>query len=176
MELKKFMLIVAMAFGVSAGTVGEGTVNVQTLTAHYTVKSGDTLTNIAHTLFGRASAWKDIETTNKMVIKNPNFITPGMVLTYSVKAAQQSMAKVLRAKELRKLAGKQTAVRTLKTSLKTQKHFQQVKYNQAFGPSPVSVVKVQKIKPMQSASGRTPARVKNHQTLIRMTGFKNLEI
>lgn len=175
------MLIVAMAFGVSAGTVGEGTVNVQSLTAQYTVKTGDTLTGIAHSLFGRASAWKEIETTNQTVIKNPNFIKPGMILTYSVEAAQQSMAQVLREKELRKLAGKQTTVRSAKNSIKTHKIHKQVMYKQSFGPvhkkALPKVVVAPKSKAVVAPADvkRSPASVPP-QKLSRITGFKNLEI
>ena len=69
MELKKFIFILAVVFGATAATVDESPVKVQALTSQYTVKSGDTLTGIAHELYGRASAWKDLQNSNLEVAK-----------------------------------------------------------------------------------------------------------
>ena len=46
----------------------------------YTVKQGDTLSQIAKCLLGDASRWDEIYQLNQDVIKNPNLIAPGMQL------------------------------------------------------------------------------------------------
>ncbi|MDQ3460083.1 MAG: LysM peptidoglycan-binding domain-containing protein [Deinococcota bacterium] len=46
----------------------------------YTVQSGDTLTTIASFFYRRAGRWSDILEANSFLIRNPNFIYPGMVL------------------------------------------------------------------------------------------------
>lgn len=186
MELGKFALILVAMFGATAGTVGDGTVSVQPLTAQYTVKAGDTLTGIAHTLFGRASAWKEIETSNHAIIKDPHFIKPGMVLIYSVEAAQQSLASVLRAKELRKLAGKHPRIHSVKkTPTAKAKSITHLEQKQIVGPMPAPVAKNQRLirpnimqmrKPANSENKKTESTSTPAQTLSRLNSYRNLEI
>ena len=47
----------------------------------YTVQKGDTLSNIARKFYGDSSKWKIIYTANNNLIKNPNLILDGWVLT-----------------------------------------------------------------------------------------------
>jgi 3D (Asp-Asp-Asp) domain-containing protein len=47
----------------------------------YTVHKGDTLGGIAKIHYGNASAWRTIYQANKTIIKNPNLIRTGWVLT-----------------------------------------------------------------------------------------------
>lgn len=47
----------------------------------YKVKSGDTLWGIAQRNLGNGSKWQSIYNLNKSIIKNPNLIYPGQVLT-----------------------------------------------------------------------------------------------
>jgi nucleoid-associated protein YgaU len=47
----------------------------------YTVKKGDTLSKIAERLLGKANRYKDIFESNKDILKNPDLIQPGQVLT-----------------------------------------------------------------------------------------------
>jgi nucleoid-associated protein YgaU len=51
-------------------------------TAHqkYTVKKGDSLSQIAKEVYGDASKWKQIYEANKDQIKNPDLIYPDQVL------------------------------------------------------------------------------------------------
>lgn len=46
----------------------------------YVVKDGDTLSKIAHEVYGKSNRWKDIYEANRDVIKNPEFIYPGWKL------------------------------------------------------------------------------------------------
>jgi LysM repeat protein len=46
----------------------------------YTVRSGDTLTAIAHRVYGRASDWPGVWWANRHTISNPNAITAGQRL------------------------------------------------------------------------------------------------
>jgi nucleoid-associated protein YgaU len=47
----------------------------------YTVKKGDTLSEIAQRELGAASRWKEIFEANRNTIKDPDVIMPGQVLT-----------------------------------------------------------------------------------------------
>ena len=47
----------------------------------YTVAKGDNLSNIAKKLYGDANKWRKIHEANKGLIKNPDRIQPGWVLT-----------------------------------------------------------------------------------------------
>lgn len=47
----------------------------------YTVVSGDSLSRIAKRHYGDASKWKQIHEANLDLIKNPDLIYPGQVLT-----------------------------------------------------------------------------------------------
>ena len=49
-------------------------------TSTYTVKSGDTLSKIAQSLLGDASAYMEIFNANRDQLKDPNAIKPGQVL------------------------------------------------------------------------------------------------
>lgn len=51
----------------------------------YTVKSGDCLWNIAARELGSGKRWKEIYELNKAIVKNPNRIYTGQVLTLPVK-------------------------------------------------------------------------------------------
>nr|WP_243149239.1 LysM peptidoglycan-binding domain-containing protein [Colidextribacter sp. OB.20] len=51
----------------------------------YTVKSGDCLWNIAARELGSGKRWSEIYELNKAVVKNPNRIYTGQVLTLPVK-------------------------------------------------------------------------------------------
>lgn len=46
----------------------------------YVVKDGDTLSKIAHEVYGKSNRWKDLYQANRDVIKNPEFIYPGWKL------------------------------------------------------------------------------------------------
>jgi nucleoid-associated protein YgaU len=46
----------------------------------YVVKDGDTLSKIAHEVYGKSNRWKDVYEANRDVIKNPEFIYPGWKL------------------------------------------------------------------------------------------------
>lgn len=52
----------------------------QIINGHYTVISGDTLWNIAKRIYGKGSLYTLIVKANRGLIKNPNYITPGMCL------------------------------------------------------------------------------------------------
>jgi LysM repeat protein len=56
----------------------------------YTVRPGDTLSSIALRFYGSRARWPVIYQANKSVIKNPDSIFPGEVLTIPDKAAQQA--------------------------------------------------------------------------------------
>lgn len=60
----------------SAVTSTEEIVGEQT----YTVQKGDTLSHIAQTFYGKASAWKPIFEANGDQLDNPDRIKPGQVL------------------------------------------------------------------------------------------------
>lgn len=47
----------------------------------YTVVAGDSLSKIAKRTFGDANRWRAIYELNRDVIKNPDLIFPGQVLT-----------------------------------------------------------------------------------------------
>jgi nucleoid-associated protein YgaU len=47
----------------------------------YTVKKGDTLSAIAERELGAASKWKEIFEANRAIVKDPDKIMPGQVLT-----------------------------------------------------------------------------------------------
>jgi len=47
----------------------------------YTVVQGDTLSDIAHRVYGRASRWHAIYDANRNLLDNPDRILPGQVLT-----------------------------------------------------------------------------------------------
>ena len=50
-------------------------------TRTYTVKSGDSLSKIAKQIYGDANKWRTIYQANRDLIKNPDLIHPGQVLT-----------------------------------------------------------------------------------------------
>lgn len=50
-------------------------------TVYYTVQAGDTLSKIAKRFYGRSEDWRKIYAANKDIIKNPNLIRVGQVLT-----------------------------------------------------------------------------------------------
>ena len=50
-------------------------------TKTYTVKAGDSLSKIAKQLYGDANKWRTIYQANRDLIKNPDLIHPGQVLT-----------------------------------------------------------------------------------------------
>jgi LysM repeat protein len=58
----------------------------------YTVRTGDTLSSIALRFYGSRARWPLIYQANKSVIKNPDSIFPGEVLTIPDKAARQAAA------------------------------------------------------------------------------------
>lgn len=60
----------------SAVTSTEQIVGEQT----YTVQKGDTLSHIARTFYGKASAWKPIFDANRDQLDDPDRIKPGQVL------------------------------------------------------------------------------------------------
>ena len=47
----------------------------------YTVQSGDFLGKIAESVFGDATKWSNIYEANRGILKNPNDLQPGQVLT-----------------------------------------------------------------------------------------------
>jgi nucleoid-associated protein YgaU len=47
----------------------------------YTVAKGDSLSKIAKQLYGDPKKWRQIHEANKDIIKNPDLIYPGQVLT-----------------------------------------------------------------------------------------------
>lgn len=58
----------------------------------YTVRPGDTLSSIALRFYGSRSRWPAIFQANKAVIKNPDAIFPGEVLTIPDKPGRQAAA------------------------------------------------------------------------------------
>lgn len=50
----------------------------------YVVKPGDTLRKIAREFYGDGTKWEDIYIANKAVIKDPNFLYPGLELRIPV--------------------------------------------------------------------------------------------
>jgi LysM repeat protein len=58
----------------------------------YTVRPGDTLSSIALRFYGSRSRWPAIFQANKAVIKNPDAIFPGEVLTIPDKPGRQATA------------------------------------------------------------------------------------
>lgn len=46
----------------------------------YTVVKGDTLSNIAKSMYGNANKWRKIYEANTDIIKDPDVIHPGQVL------------------------------------------------------------------------------------------------
>lgn len=47
----------------------------------YTIAKGDSLSKIAKQFYGDARQWKKIHEANKDIIKNPDLIHPGQVIT-----------------------------------------------------------------------------------------------
>lgn len=47
----------------------------------YTVRPGETLMQISRKLYGRESAWRRIFDANRSVLRDPNILKPGMILT-----------------------------------------------------------------------------------------------
>jgi nucleoid-associated protein YgaU len=47
----------------------------------YTIAKGDSLSKIAKQFYGDAKQWKKIHEANKAIIKNPDLIHPGQVIT-----------------------------------------------------------------------------------------------
>ena len=50
-------------------------------TRTYTVVKGDSLSKIAKHFYGDANKWRKIHEANRQLIKNPDLIQPGWVLT-----------------------------------------------------------------------------------------------
>lgn len=48
---------------------------------HYTVRPGDTLSSIAQRFYGNPADWRGLYQANRSVIRNPNVIDPGEVLS-----------------------------------------------------------------------------------------------
>ena len=67
------------AAGSNAGASGSGAAG------SYTVKQGDTLSEIAQRELGAASRWKDIYEANRQTVSNPDLIHPGQVLKIPTK-------------------------------------------------------------------------------------------
>ena len=135
LSITAFLLLTAST-GVDESTQAQTqSISVQPVMLKITVKKGDTLSSIAHATFGRAKAWKILFANNRNIIKNADFIKPGMILTYSQEAAEISKAEVMRAKELKKLAvNKKNPSKTIaKATLKKQE--------------PIRIKKVAKITP-----------------------------
>ncbi len=72
--MKKGMSVIVAVGMLSIGMVA----NAQ---GSYTVKEGDYLKKIAKEVYGNASEWETIYNANKDIIKNPNLIYKGQVLT-----------------------------------------------------------------------------------------------
>ncbi|WP_294215528.1 phage tail protein [Pseudobutyrivibrio sp.] len=64
-----------------ATTIGETQTPKATTSDTYTVVKGDCLWNIAKKYYGKGSQYTKIYNANKSIIKNPNLIYPGQVLT-----------------------------------------------------------------------------------------------
>lgn len=56
----------------------------------YTVMQGDSLWNIAQSVYGDGSKWRDIYNANGDVISNPNALTPGMLLSIPKSSSTES--------------------------------------------------------------------------------------
>jgi LysM repeat protein len=86
----------ARAAAAASAAAATGRVYTDALVIHheparrYTVRPGDTLSSIALRFYGSRARWPVIYQANKSVIKNPDSIFPGEVLTIPGKAAQQA--------------------------------------------------------------------------------------
>ena len=107
-----------------------------------------------------------------------------MIITYSVEAAQQSMAQVLREKEFRKLAGKSPAVtsKNFKTPAKRISNKSFVVSSVQFGPEPVAKKTSRNIASVRVSAPKairktepTPVK-KATKNPIGLNGFKDLEV
>jgi LysM repeat protein len=87
----------ARATGPAQGAAAARPVYTDALVIHheparrYTVRPGDTLSSIALRFYGSRARWSLIYQANKSVIKNPDSIFPGEVLTIPDKAGRQAV-------------------------------------------------------------------------------------
>lgn len=65
----------------TGGVVKPPTVPPAATTRQHTVRAGDTLWAIARTYLGNPERWQEIATANAAIVRNPNLIYPGQVLT-----------------------------------------------------------------------------------------------
>ena len=79
--LEKAVLMAGNIEGVEAVDTSGVTAPAQTVTVEfYTIQKGDTLSGIAKTFYGKASAYPKIFEANREVIKDPDLIYPGQVI------------------------------------------------------------------------------------------------
>lgn len=161
--LKKLVIATFSFFLLTASTdVNSSAVSIskpiqsKPVTAKYTVKKGETLTSIAHTLYGRASAWKAIYEFNQDMIQNPHRILPGMEFTYSLEAAEISKAEVVQMQEFRRMANSKQLVVRKKASDQTAKA--PMDTSPTFKSLVESVEK--NINPIQGEVSKKPYRIK----------------
>jgi nucleoid-associated protein YgaU len=69
------------------GAVARGVASPSTPSQTYTVKEGDTLSKIAKEVLGDSSRYHELFAANQPMLKDPNKIYPGQVLTIPKKAA-----------------------------------------------------------------------------------------
>lgn len=64
-----------------SSSTAPGSTPASTSRRTYTVVAGDSLSKIAKRTYGDANRWRAIYELNKDIIKNPDLIFPGQVLT-----------------------------------------------------------------------------------------------
>jgi nucleoid-associated protein YgaU len=64
-----------------SSSTAPGSTPASTARRTYTVVAGDSLSKIAKRTYGDANRWRGIYELNKDIIKNPDLIFPGQVLT-----------------------------------------------------------------------------------------------
>lgn len=62
----------------------------------YTIKSGDTLANIADEVYGRKMKYRKLQNYNKRLIKNPNRIFAGFTIFYDITPKEMAEAEARR--------------------------------------------------------------------------------
>lgn len=60
------------------------------LAERYTIKSGDTLWDLAHARYGTGTGWKQIYDLNKMLIADPHWIYPGQDIAIPLELPSQT--------------------------------------------------------------------------------------